>query len=92
MDSINKVTEWINENKESIIKFLYGLPDIIAAIGKSGFEIINETFTSEGMVNLLAFLGKGLIVTLYVTGSSFYHLFQVLVLDIYNLLLYKNKN
>ena len=86
MDSLNKITEWINENKISIIKFLYGLPDIIAAIGKSGFEIINKTFTGEGMVNLLSFLGKGLIVTLYATGSTFYHLFQVLVLDIYDLL------
>ena len=85
MDSLNKITEWINENKISIVKFLYGLPDIIAAIGKSGFEIINETFTGEGMVNLLSFLGKGLLVTLYAAGSSFYHLFQVLVLDIYNL-------
>ena len=82
MDSLNKVTEWIIENKESIIKFLYGLPDIIAAIGKSGFEIINETFTGEGMVNLLTFLGKGLLVTLYAAGSSFYHLFQALILDI----------
>ena len=86
MDSLNKITEWINENKISIIKFLYGLPDIIAAIGKTGFEIINKTFTGEGMVNLLSFLGKGLLVTLYATGSTFYHLFQVLVLDIYNLL------
>ena len=86
MDSLNKITEWINENKISIIKFLYGLPDIIAAIGKTGFEIINETFTGEGMVNLLSFLGKSFIVTLYATGSTFYHLFQVLVLDIYNLL------
>ena len=86
MDSLNKITEWINENKISIIKFLYGLPDIIAAIGKTGFEIINKTFTGEGMVNLLSFLGKGLLVTIYATGSTFYHLFQVLVLDIYNLL------
>ena len=86
MDSLNKITEWINENKISIIKFLYGLPDIIAAIGKTGFEIINETFTGEGMVNLLSFLGKGLLVTLYATGSAFYYIFQSLILDIYNLL------
>ena len=86
MDSLNKITEWINENKISIIKFLYGLPDIIAAIGKSAFEVINETLTGEGMVNLFSFLGKGLLVTIYATGSSFYHLFQVLILDIANLL------
>ena len=86
MNSLNKITEWINENKISIIKFLYGLPDIIAAIGKSGFEIINKTFTGEGMVNLLSFLGKGLLVTIYATGSSFYHLFQSLILDIEALL------
>ena len=86
MDSLNKITEWINENKISIIKFLYGLPDIIAAIGKTGFEVIKKTFTGEGMVNLLSFLGKGLLVTLYATGSSFYHLFQALILDIINLL------
>ena len=86
MDSLNKITEWIIENKISIVKFLYGLPDIIAAIGKSGFEIINKTFTGEGMVNLLSFLGKGFIVTIYAAGSTFYHLFQTLILDIYNLL------
>ena len=86
MDSLNKVTEWINENKISIVKFLYGLPDIIAAIGKSGFEIINKTFTGEGMVNLLTFLGKGLFIALYTTAFSFYHIFRALILDIVNLL------
>ena len=84
MDSLNKITEWIIENKESIIKFLYGLPDIIAAIGKSGFEIIKRTFTGEGMVNLLTFLGKGLFITLYVTAFSLYRIFQALILDIYD--------
>lgn len=82
MDSLNKITEWIIENKESIIKFLYGLPDIIATIGKIGFEIINKTFTGEGMVNLFSFLGKGLLITLYATGSTFFHLFQALIEDI----------
>lgn len=82
MDSLNKVTEWIIENKESIVKFLYGLPDIIAVVGKTGFEIINRTFTGEGMVNLLSFLGQGLLVTIYAAGSSFYHLFYALTGDI----------
>ena len=86
MDSLNKITEWINENKISIIKFLYGLPDIIAAIGKTGFEVIKKTFTGEGMVNLLSFLGKGLLLTFYAAGSSLYHVLQALVLDIINLL------
>ena len=86
IDSLNKVTNWIIENKESIIKFLYGLPDIIAAIGKSGFEIIKRTFSGEGMVNLLSFLGKGLLVALYAAGSSFYHIFRALISDIASLL------
>lgn len=82
MDSLNKITEWINENKISIIKFLYGLPDIIAIIGKTGFEIINETFTGEGMVNLLAFLGKSFVVVFYTFGATCFHLIQVLIEDI----------
>ena len=88
MDSLNKVTEWIIENKESIIKFLYGLPDIISVIGKTGFEIINKTFTGEGMVNLLSFLGQGFVITLYSVGSTFFHLFYALVGDIAVLLDY----
>lgn len=86
MDSLNKITEWIIENKESIIKFLYGLPDIIAAVGKIGFEIIEETFTGEGMVNLLTFLGKSFIVSFYAFGATCFHLIQVLVEDIVVLL------
>ena len=86
MDSLNKITEWINENKISIIKFLYNLPDIIAAIGKTGFEIINETFTGEGMVNLLSFLGKSFVVVFYAFGATCFHIIQTLVLDIVDLL------
>lgn len=86
MDSLNKITEWINENKISIIKFLYGLPDIIAVIGKSAFEIINETLTGEGMVNLVSFLGQGFLIALYAFGSTCFHLIQVLVEDIVDLL------
>ena len=86
MNSLNKITEWINENKISIVKFLYSLPDVIAAIGKTGFEIINETLTGEGMVNLLSFLGKSFVVVFYAFGATCFHLIQVLIEDIVDLL------
>ena len=79
MDSLNKVTEWIIENKESIIKFLYGLPDIIAAIGKSGFEIIKRTFSSEGATKLFSFLGESLLITIRTVGSVIFGTFQNLI-------------
>ena len=79
MDSLNKVTNWIIENKESIIKFLYGLPDIIAAIGKSGFEVIKRTFSSEGATKLFSFLGESLLITLRTVGSVIFGTFQTLI-------------
>ena len=69
MDSLNKVTNWIIENKESIIKFLYGLPDIIAAIGKSAFEVIKRTFSVEGIMNFFTFLVQSLIVSIVAIGK-----------------------
>ena len=86
MNSLNKVTEWIIENKESIIKFLYGLPDIITVIGKSGFEIIKRTFSGEGMVNLFSFLGKCLIISFKAALSTVFELVRGLFDDILTLL------
>ena len=86
MDSLNKVTEWIIENKESIIKFLYGLPDIISVIGKSVFEIIKRTFSSEGMINLFSFLGKCLIISFKSALATVFELIRGLFDDILTLL------
>ena len=79
MDSLNKVTNWIIENKESIIKFLYGLPAIIATIGKSGFEVIKRTFSSEGATKLFSFLGESLLITIRTVGSVIFGTFQNLI-------------
>lgn len=86
MDSLNKVTEWIIENKESIIKFLYGLPDIISVIGKSAFEIIKRTFSGEGIINLFSFLGKCLIISFKAALSTVFELIRGLFDDILTLL------
>ena len=82
MNSLNKITEWINENKISIIKFLYGLPDIIATIGKSVFEVIKRTFSSEGVTNLFSFLGESFLITIKTAIYVFIGAFQTLVEDI----------
>ena len=79
IDSLNKVTNWIIENKESIIKFLYGLPDIIAAIGKSAFEVIKRTFSTEGVIKLFSFLGESFLVTFRAVGSVVFGSFQTLI-------------
>ena len=79
IDSLNKVTNWIIENKESIIKFLYGLPDIIAAIGKSASEVIKRTFSAEGATKLFSFLGESLLITIRSVGSVIIGTFQTLV-------------
>lgn len=86
MDSLNKVTEWITENKESIVKFLYGLPDIISVIGKSAFEIIKRTFSSEGIMNLFSFLGKCLIISFKAALTTVFELVRGLFDDILTLL------
>lgn len=86
MDSLNKVTEWINENKESIAKFLYGLPDIISVIGKSAFEIIKRTFSGEGIMNLFSFLGKCLIISFKAALTTVFELIRGLFDDILTLL------
>ena len=86
MNSLNKVTEWIIENKESIIKFLYGLPDIISVIGKSAFEIIKRTFSGEGMINLFSFLGKCLIISFKSALATVFELIRGLFDDILTLL------
>ena len=81
MDSLNKVTNWIIENKESIIKFLYGLPAIIAAIGKTGFEIIKRTFSAEGVTKLFSFFGESLLITIKTVISVAIGSFQTLIED-----------
>lgn len=86
MDSLNKVTEWIIENKESILKFLYGLPDIISVIGKSAFEIIKRTFSGEGIINLFSFLGKCLIISFKSALATVFELIRGLFDDILTLL------
>lgn len=86
IDSLNKVTEWIIENKESIAKFLYGLPDIIATIGKSAFEIIKRTFSGEGIMNLFSFLGKCLIISFKAALTTVFELIRGLFDDILTLL------
>lgn len=69
MDSLNKVTEWIIENKESIVKFLYGLPDIIAVIGKSASEIMKRTFSVEGIMNFFTLIAKSFIISIGAIGK-----------------------
>lgn len=86
MDSLNKITNWITENKETIVKFLYGLPDIISVIGKSGFEIIKRTFSGEGMINLFSFIGKCLIISFKAALSTVFELIRGLFEDILTLL------
>ena len=82
MDSLNRVTEWIIENKESIIKFLYGLPDIIAVIGKSAFEIIKKTFSLEGIINFFTLIGESLVISFKAAFSTIFNLIFLLIEDI----------
>lgn len=82
MDSLNKVTEWIIENKESIVKFLYVLPDIIAVIGKSAFEIIKKTFSVEGIINLFTLIGESLVISFKAAFTTIFNLFFLLIEDI----------
>ena len=86
MGPLNKITGWITENREKIIKVLYGLPDIIKIVGKTGFEIIKKTFTGEGMANLFSFLGKSLIISLKAALTTTFELIRGLFDDILTLL------
>ena len=86
MGPLNKITGWITENRDTIIKVLYGLPDIIKIVGKTGFEIIKKTFTSEGMANLFSFLGKSLLISLKAALTTTFELIRGLFDDILTLL------
>ena len=86
MDSLNKITNWIIENKESIIKFLYGLPDIIATIGKSAFEVIKRIFSVEGITNLFTLIGESFVITFKVAFTTIINLFILLIDDMAALL------
>ena len=82
IDSLNRVTEWIIENKESIIKFLYGLPDIISTIGKAASEVIKRTFSVEGIINLFTLIGTTFFVSFKVSITAVLNLFIILCEDI----------
>lgn len=82
IDSLNRVTEWIIENKESIIKFLYGLPDIISTIGKAASEVIKRTFSVEGIINLFTLIGTTFLVSFKVSITAVLNLFIILCEDI----------
>ena len=92
MDSLNRVTEWIIENKESIIKFLYGLPDIISTIGKAASEVINRTFSVEGIINLFTLIGTTFLVSFKVSITAVLNLFIMLWEDIAELVDYSLGN
>ena len=82
IDSLNRVTEWIIENKESIIKFLYDLPDIISTIGKAASEVIKRTFSVEGIINLFTLIGTTFLVSFKVSITAVLNLFIILCEDI----------
>lgn len=92
IDSLNRVTEWITENKESIIKFLYGLPDIISTIGKAASEVIKRTFSTEGIINLFTLIGTTFLVSFKVSITAVLNLFIMLWEDIAELVDYSLGN
>lgn len=92
IDSLNRVTEWITENKESIIKFLYGLPDIISTIGKAASEVIKRTFSTEGIINLFTLIGTTFLVSFKVSITAVLNLFIMLLEDIAELVDYSLGN
>ena len=88
MDSLNKITEWINENKESIIKFLYNLPDIIVVIGKSISEVMKKTFSADGVIKFLNFLANSFLVVAHSIGTAIIAILHLIVEDIITFLDY----
>ncbi len=81
LEPLKKITDWINTNKETIIKFLYRLPDIIKTLAKSTWEIIKQTFTGDGIKNLFAFLGKSLLITIKASLKTTFELLKGLLSD-----------
>lgn len=58
LEPLNKVTNWITENRNKIIAFILALPEITKTVCKDIWEIIKQTFTGDGLKNLLLFLGS----------------------------------
>ena len=85
-EPLNKITSWINDNKETIIKFLYGLPDIIKTLGLTAWEMIKKTFTSDEMKNLFTFYGKSLLISIKASLKTSFELFKGLFSDVLVLL------
>lgn len=83
---LKKVTVWLEEHRESIIKFFYGLPDIIKTLGKTAWEMIKKTFTGEGMTNLFTFLGKSLLISIKASLKTSLELIKGLFSDLLVLL------
>lgn len=85
-EPLNKITAWISDNKNTIINFLYGLPDIIKTLGLTAWEMIKKTFTSDGMKNLFSFFGKSLLISIKASLKTSFELFKGLFSDILVLL------
>lgn len=61
LQPIQKMTQYLNTNRENIIKFVLALPDMSKAALNGIREMVRETFTGQGLTNLLQFVGSSFI-------------------------------
>lgn len=86
LEPLNKITEWVENNRNQIIKFFYAIPEIIKSLALNSWEIIKQTFTGEGMKNLFSFLGQSLLIVMKASLKTTFELIKGLFSDLLTLL------
>lgn len=52
IEPLNKVTQFLTDNRDNIIKFVLALPKLAETVLKNIWELIRKTFTIDGLINL----------------------------------------
>lgn len=82
LEPLNKVTSWITENRNKIVAFILALPEITKTVCKDIWEIIKQTFTGNGLENLLLFLGSVILNQAKFSITSIWELIKFLFDDL----------
>lgn len=82
MEPMKKITEFINEHRDQIVKFFINLPEIAKVTVLNIWEIVKRTFSGDGIKNLLIFLGSSILAQAKFSIQTIFGLVKSLGTDI----------
>lgn len=63
LEPVQKMTSYLHENRDNILRLFYAMPSMLKEAFAGIKEMIAQTFTKEGLINLVTFIGKTILIT-----------------------------